>query len=196
MKLILARHGETNYNHLRKFYGSADVSLDEKGKRQAQELAEKVRKLQPTLFVRTNLQRTKQTISATEAFFPTTPTIIIPNLAEKGFGNWEGLDADEIETQYPEDWEKWLSAPLTYTPATVEPFDYFRTRVQQGLQWLLEHVTESDVVFIVAHLGSLRLIYQELIDPTADFYSLDFKASCYSTIEFRNGSVYQWEMNQ
>ena len=43
MKLILARHGEPNYNHLRKFYGSADVSLDEKGKRQAQELAEKVR---------------------------------------------------------------------------------------------------------------------------------------------------------
>ena len=176
MKLILARHGETNYNHLRKFYGSADVSLDEKGKRQARELAGKVRKLHPTLFVKTNLQRTKQTISATEAFFPTTPTMIIPDLAEKGFGNWEGLDADEIEARYPEDWKKWLAAPLTYTPATVEPFDHFQTRVQQGLRWLLEHVTESDVVFIVAHLGSLRLIYQELVDPTADFYSLDFKA--------------------
>ncbi|MBB1069492.1 histidine phosphatase family protein [Limosilactobacillus sp. RRLNB_1_1] len=195
MKLILARHGETNYNHLRKFYGSTDVSLDEKGKKQAQDLAEKVRKLHPTLFVRTNLRRTKQTISAIEAFFPTTPTMIIPDLAEKGFGNWEGLDADEIEAKYPEDWQKWLAAPLTYTPATVEPFDHFQTRVHQGLRWLLEHVTESDVVFIVAHLGSLRLIYQELVDSTADFYSLDFKASCYSILELKNGEVSRQQLN-
>ncbi|MBB1079440.1 histidine phosphatase family protein [Limosilactobacillus sp. STM2_1] len=195
MKLILARHGETNYNRLKKFYGTADVSLDEKGNGQAQVLAEKVKGLHPTLFVRTNLQRTGQTINPIKKILPTVPTIIVPDLAEKGFGNWEGLDANEIEARYPKDWERWLKAPLTYTPSTVESFSHFKQRVHRGLQWLLNHTTESDVAFVVAHLGSLRLIYQELVDSKADFYSLDFKASCYSIVDLKNHNAYRWKIN-
>ena len=43
MKLILARHGETEFNRLRKFYGTADVKIDEKGKEQAKLLATYIR---------------------------------------------------------------------------------------------------------------------------------------------------------
>ena len=55
---------------------------------------------------------------------------------------------------------------------------------------------ENDVVFVVAHLGSIRIIYQELVDPTADFYSLNFPASCYSVINLKNGIVQNWYLNQ
>lgn len=196
MKLILARHGETEFNRLRKFYGTADVEIDTKGQEQAKILADKVKKLSPTLFVTTNLKRTSQTLEPIKVNYPTVPTIVLPNFAEKGFGNWEGLDADEIETKYPGEWKKWLAAPLTYTPPTVEAFSDFKNRVKDGLHWLLDHTMENDIVFVVAHLGSIRIIYQDLIDPAADFYSLKFPASCYSVINIKNGAVESWHLNQ
>lgn len=196
MKLILARHGETEFNRLRKFYGTADVKIDEKGKEQAKLLATKVNKLYPTVFVVTNLKRTTETLAPLKEQRPTVPTIILPDFAEKGFGDWEGLDADEIEERYPEEWEKWLAAPLTYTPPTVESFNNFQKRVGQGVQWLLEHTVEDDVVCVVAHLGTIRIIYQKLIDSYADFYSLNFPASCYSVIEIKNGIVQNTILNQ
>lgn len=196
MKLILARHGETEFNRLRKFYGTANVEIDEKGKEQAKLLATKVNKLYPTLFVVTNLKRTTETLVPLREQRPTVPTIVLPDFAEKGFGDWEGLDAEEIEERYPDEWEKWLAAPLTYTPPTIEAFSDFKERVNYGLRWLLDHTMENDVVFVVAHLGSIRIIYQELVDPTADFYSLKFLASCYSVINIKNGIVQNWYLNQ
>lgn len=196
MKLLLARHGETEYNRQRKFYGAADVSLDERGRKQAVALATKVVNEHPTLLVKTNLQRTAQTLAPLRERLPQTPVITIPALAEKGFGSWEGLDADEIEARYPTEWKKWLAAPLTYTPPTVESFAEFKQRVHAGLQWLLQHTAADDTVFLVAHLGTIRLIYQELVDPTINFYSLDFKASYFSIIEIEDGKVQRWQLNQ
>lgn len=196
MKLILARHGETIFNRQRKFYGTTNVSLDSLGEQQAKTLADKVIKLHPTLFVQTNLQRTGQTLRPLKEKRPATPTIILPDLAEKGFGKWEGLDADEIESRYPQEWQQWLQAPLTFTPPTVEAFNDFKVRVHYGLRWLLGHTMENDVVLVVAHLGTLRLIYQELVDPQADFYSLNFKASCYSMLLLKAGVVQKWQLNQ
>lgn len=195
MKLILARHGETEFNRLKKFYGTTDVSLDKQGQKQAQLLALKVNKLHPTLFVQTNLKRTEQTLQPLKDLRPVIPTVTLPDLAEKGFGNWEGLDANEIEARYPAEWQKWLAAPLLYTPPTVEAFSDFKERVHYGLQWLLGHTMENDIVFVVAHLGTIRLLYQELVDPTADFYSLDFRAACYSTLTITNGFVQNWQLN-
>lgn len=196
MKLLLTRHGETNYNRQRKFYGSADVGLDEHGRQQALTLANKVENEQPTILVRTNLKRTLQTLQPLKKRVPDVPEIILPDLAEKGFGSWEGLDADEIEARYPVEWWRWLAAPLSYTPATVEPFVNFQARVHRGLSWLLRHTQENDVVLVVAHLGTIRLIYQELVAPNADFYSLKFPASCYTTIEIQTGKVVSWQLNQ
>lgn len=196
MKLILARHGETEFNRLRKFYGTADVDINDHGKEQAELLARKLDVLSPTLLVTTNLKRTMETLEPLRKMYPLTPSIILPDFAEKGFGKWEGLDADEIEERYPEEWEKWLAAPLTYTPPTVESFNNFQKRVGQGVQWLLEHTVEDDVVCVVAHLGTIRIIYQKLIDSYADFYSLNFPASCYSVIEIKNGIVQNTILNQ
>lgn len=196
MKLLLARHGETEYNKQRKFYGTADVDLDEKGRKQALTLANKVVAAQPTVLVQTNLRRTQETLQPLKGDLPNVPVITIPNLAEKGFGAWEGLDADQIEARFPEDWEKWLQAPLTYTPPTVESFAAFKQRVHAGLQWLLQHLNDDDTAMVVAHLGSIRLIYQELVDSAADFYSLDFKAACYTTIALQDGQATRWQLNQ
>ncbi|MBA1395084.1 histidine phosphatase family protein, partial [Lactobacillus sp. XV13L] len=115
MKLLVARHGETFLNKQRKFYGTLDAKLDKTGLQQAQILAKKVILRHPTILAQTNLQRTIDTLSPIRKMLPNLPVITIPDLMEKGFGDWEGLDADQIQQRYPLEWEKWLSDPLNYT---------------------------------------------------------------------------------
>lgn len=197
MKLLLTRHGETTYNKQRKFYGSADVSLDAHGQAQAQQLADKLIAQQLTALVKTNLQRTAQTLAPIRHRQPHLPVVTLPDLAEKGFGNWEGLDADQIEAAYPGEWQKWLATPLTYTPPTVESFAAFVTRVHHGMDWLLSHLRADDTALVVAHLGTIRVLYQALVAPQADFYSLQFPAACYTSIELDDHrNLVKVELNQ
>lgn len=182
MKLILARHGETVLNQQHKFYGSLDTNLDQKGQQQAVELAKKVAIEQPTIIVRTPLTRTMQTLAPFIQHNPLIPVLEIPELVEKDFGNWEGLDADEIQARYPQEWQTWLDHPLTYTPPTSESFQAFEDRVLRSLLQLLNKFDENDSVFIVAHLGTLRIFYQALVKNDY-FYDIQFKAGDYSLIE-------------
>lgn len=195
MKLLVARHGETDFNRQRKFYGNLDVPLNKKGYKQAQILAHKVIVKELTMLVQTNLQRTHATLEPIIYQLSSIPVLTIPDLAEKGFGCWEGLDADQIQAQNPEHWQKWLEAPLNYTPPTIESFSNFRKRVKRGLNWLLTHSQAEDTIFLVAHLGTLRIIYQELIDVHADFYSLEFKAGCYTEYIINSKTVKLGKIN-
>lgn len=191
MELILARHGETEYNRQRKFYGSRDVSLNQTGQQQACQLATRLLKkeAQPTQIVVTDLVRTWETVRPYQSRRSLCSLTVLPELAEKGFGAWEGLDANEIEAQYPDEWAAWLQAPLSYTPPRAEPFAEFAARVRQGEHNLLRQVAADDRVLIVAHLGSLRVIYQDLVDATRDFYTIDFQAGHYSVVHLDDHQV-------
>ena len=112
----------------------------------------------------------------------------MPDLAEKGFGRWEGLDANQIQAQDPDHWQRWLAAPLTYTPPSVEPFHDFETRVERGLKWLKQHAVATEVIFLVAHLGTLRVIDQLLLQDQTYFYDRQFQSACYT--------LYEWDAQQ
>ena len=90
---------------------------------------------------------------------------------ERDFGLWEGRTANEIQAAFPLVWEEWLESPFDVTPSKAEPFQKFKDRVQSIVEEIRE--TDDDEIAIVGHLGVLRLIYQFLVDPEADFWSID-----------------------
>lgn len=159
MKLYLMRHGETDYNKARCFYGSHDVSINQTGQEQAKSLRQLVKDLSIQAIYTSNLKRSQQTARLVfgDKVFQTRA-----GFDEKGFGLWEGLTADQIQAQFPEAWEAWLQAPFDVTPPQAEAFSDFQTRVWQTLDELLED-NPFEQIALVAHLGVLRLIYQHLI---------------------------------
>lgn len=183
MKLLVARHGETAQNLAKKFYGGLDVPLDKTGQQQAQQLAQKLAATPITGVIRSDLQRAAQTLAPIQAGHPACRVVVDADLNEKRFGNWENLDADEIQAADPLNWQRWLDAPLTFAPPTVEGFPAFQKRVSRGLWQTLDQFAATDTVLLVAHLGTLRVIYQELVDPTADFWAVHFDAGAYSTYD-------------
>lgn len=189
MTLYLMRHGETDYNHQRRFYGSIDAPLNQRGMEQSIEIGRQMRSYPVSYVYVSGLQRAQQT--ADLIFETGPPREVCIGLNEKDFGLWEGLTADEIQQKFPSVWQAWLEEPLEVVPPAAEAFSAFRDRVIATVKELqLSH--RADDVAIVGHLGVLRLIYQELVDKEAVFWDIDFpqgQVLCYEKAP--DGSV-EW----
>ena len=167
-KWYLIRHGETDFNKKRFFYGKADVSINETGKEQATLLHQLMKGKSISRVYTSQLKRTQETAAI---IFPDQTPTAYKALNERDFGLWEGRTANEIQAAFPLVWEEWLESPFDVTPSKAEPFQKFKDRVQSIVEEIRE--TDDDEIAIVGHLGVLRLIYQFLVDPEADFWSID-----------------------
>lgn len=167
-KWYLIRHGETDFNKKRFFYGKADVSINETGKEQASNILQLLKGRDISRIYTSQLKRTQETATI---IFPDQIPKAYKALNERDFGLWEGRTANEIQAAFPLVWEEWLESPFDVTPSKAEPFQKFKDRVQSIVEEIRE--TDDDEIAIVGHLGVLRLIYQFLVDPEADFWSID-----------------------
>ena len=167
-KWYLIRHGETDFNKKRFFYGKADVSINETGKEQASNIHQLLKGRDISPIYTSQLKRTQETATI---IFPDQIPKAYKALNERDFGLWEGRTANEIQAAFPLVWEEWLESPFDVTPSKAEPFQKFKDRVQSIVEEIRE--TDDDEIAIVGHLGVLRLIYQFLVDPEADFWSID-----------------------
>ncbi|MCK3942562.1 histidine phosphatase family protein [Streptococcus suis] len=179
MKIYLMRHGETDLNKKRCFYGNLDVSINQRGREQALVLHTLMHDIPVDKVYVSSLRRSQETA---QLVFPVSIPIPLKNLDEKGFGLWEGLTADQIQEQFPLEWEAWLAEPFTYKPPEAEAFEEFQDRVWNEVDRLVnEHPRHS--LALVAHLGVLRLIYQRLVDPSALFWDIDFPQGTVTVVE-------------
>lgn len=167
-KWYLIRHGETDFNKKRFFYGKADVSINETGKEQAALLHQLMKGRSISQVYTSQLKRTQETAAI---IFPDHTPMAYKALNERDFGLWEGRTANEIQAAFPLVWEEWLESPFKVTPSKAEPFNKFKERVWSIVQEIRE-TADSEIV-IVGHLGVLRLIYQYLVNTEADFWSID-----------------------
>lgn len=164
----LMRHGQTVCNQEKRFYGSLESPLTDKGCSQAKRMAQLLEAHEVEHVYVSQLSRSQETA---RLVFPNRSFTVLPGLNEKDFGLWEGKTADEIEQAFPEEWKQWLEAPLCYTPPEAEPFSQFKERVQACMQSIL--ATPAQSLAIVAHLGVLRVIYQTFVDSSKDFWDID-----------------------
>ena len=167
-KWYLIRHGETDFNKKRFFYGKADVSINETGKEQAALLHQLMKGRRVSQVYTSQLKRTKETAAI---IFPDQNPTAYKALNERDFGLWEGRTANEIQAAFPLVWEEWLESPFEVTPSKAESFDKFKDRVWSIVKEIRE--TADPEIVIVGHLGVLRLIYQFLVNTEADFWSID-----------------------
>ncbi len=98
--LVLLRHGRTEWNHVRRAQGHADVPLDEVGRAQAAAVAPTVAKLAPSRLWSSDLARATQTASYLAAACGL-PVEEDPRLREFSVGERTGLTWEESVTRFP-----------------------------------------------------------------------------------------------
>jgi broad specificity phosphatase PhoE len=99
--LLIARHGETDWNRERRWQGHADLPLNDTGREQARALARELAPDPPSAVYTSDLARSRETaaIVAGELGLPVTSDA---RLREVDVGEWSGLLWSEIEERYPE----------------------------------------------------------------------------------------------
>jgi broad specificity phosphatase PhoE len=96
--LLLARHGETDWNRARRWQGHADPPLNDFGREQARALAAAVTDVDA--IYASDLVRARQTAEIVAAEHGV-PVLVEPRLREVDVGEWSGLTNDEIAERFP-----------------------------------------------------------------------------------------------
>src|SRR5947208_8271356 len=98
--LLLARHGETDWNREGRWQGWADPPLNEAGRSQAHELAEQLRHVSFDAVYSSDLRRAHETAEIVAAPHGV-PVVPDEGLREIDIGPWSGLTRAVIEERYP-----------------------------------------------------------------------------------------------
>ena len=111
-RLILWRHGRTEWNAAGRFQGRMDPPLDEVGRRQAVDAAPHLIASAAlgadTVVLSSDLERAADTAAAITRLLGV-QLLLDAGLRENGMGTWEGLTRDEVADRYPEQYADWLA---------------------------------------------------------------------------------------
>lgn len=105
-RLILVRHGQTDWNTERRIQGGTDIPLNEEGRQQAHLLAQRL-KDEPLDHIYSSHQiRAKETAEIIAQFHPHTPFTVRWDLGEYNLGILEGMKIEEVHEKYEQkDWD-------------------------------------------------------------------------------------------
>ena len=153
MKLLLIRHGQTNWNLEQRFQGQSDIPLNETGRKQADALADHLSAEHFDAIYSSDLQRATETakIICKSEFHSD------PRLREVNFGDWEGLTYDEIKAKHPETLAAWEDDIYKNAPPNGETLEGLAVRVHFMLDELRENHEDQNIL-IVAHGGVLQTL--------------------------------------
>lgn len=153
MRLLLARHGETDYNHEWRFQGRSDLGLNRAGRQQAEELRQRLSREPLDVIYASNLKRAAETADII-ARGRGLRVEFSENLAELDFGGCEGLTHAEIVERYPD----WQPGDDDFTAYGGESLGQLGQRVRAFEKELRgENPAEADIL-IIAHAGPLRVL--------------------------------------
>nr|WP_299411276.1 histidine phosphatase family protein [Acaryochloris sp. IP29b_bin.148] len=111
LRLILVRHGETEWNRRGQFQGQIDVPLNDNGRQQGQQAADFLKDVPIDFAISSSLARPKETAELILKHHPQVSLDLSEPLWEISHGTWEGCLESEIEIRYPGELERWRTMP-------------------------------------------------------------------------------------
>ena len=149
-RLIVWRHGRTEWNATGRFQGQADVPLDELGLLQAKRAAPVLAALAPERIVASDLSRARQT-AAPLAELTGLAVSTDPRLREIHVGSWEGLTSDEVAAVDPERAARYFAGEDIRRSATGETVGEVSARVAEALTEIAEGTADGATAVVVMH---------------------------------------------
>jgi broad specificity phosphatase PhoE len=154
IRLVVWRHGNTDWNAGGRVQGQSDVPLNDVGRQQAVEAAELLVRLRPAAIVASDLRRAADTASALAALTGLSVKHD-SRLRERFFGHWEGLLMREVAERFPAEYARW-TAGESVLGGTVETLDDLGKRVSEALQSAAELAPPGGTVVVASHGAAAR----------------------------------------
>ncbi|MGK5113341.1 MULTISPECIES: histidine phosphatase family protein [unclassified Geodermatophilus] len=160
-RLLIWRHGRTEWNAVGRFQGQLDPPLDDEGRRQAAvaapHLAAGGALPAGTVVVSSDLVRAVETAESLTAVLGV-PLRLDPRLREVGMGSWEGLTREEVAERHPEQYADWIAGRPIRGRGGEDAAD-----VPARALAALRDLPEAPVAVVVTHGGTSARLMEALL---------------------------------
>ena len=150
--ILLARHGETDWNHEGRFQGWADPPVNATGLAQAVDLSVALMAEELAAVYSSPLRRAYETAEVVAASRGLAP-VSVDALREVDVGSWSGLTRAEIEQRFPEQYARWLDYGQGWEDG--ETYEQMSERVVRALLELAA-AHDGQRILAVTHGGPMR----------------------------------------
>lgn len=180
-RLILIRHGITEWNLKKRYCGDADVALSQEGKKQARKLYHRLKTERVHKIYSSDKRRALETANI---IFKKQRIKKNPDLKEMHFGCFEGLTHKEIIKKYPKVYKKWLRDPFGTAIPEGERLADFKKRVVKAIKRIIL-VNPGKTIAVVCHGGVISVFMTHIL-KTRDFWKYIPKSTSLSIIDYQN----------
>jgi broad specificity phosphatase PhoE len=156
-RIVLIRHGETVGDSSVRYYGRTDVALSDRGREQVRQAALALPGDAFPLVLTSPLARAWQSARIAA---PRRRMLLLDELREVDFGEWEGLTAEEIRARDPVRFEEWRQRRPGFAYPGGERTADFQARVDRAVEGMRASGVAS--ILVVVHKGVIRAITRRL----------------------------------
>lgn len=188
MKLILVRHGETDWNRTGRCQGISDIDLNNNGKKQIQELADSLKAENIRAVYSSDLKRAVETARAIASHHNLSVNIE-KDLREMDQGELEGLLFTEIRERYDHVLREWRESPETLKLPKGESLTELQERALRAFNKILARHSGQTVVTVSHNLTITTLLCEFTGVGLKGFRDFKLKAACKNHLVCNEDSV-------
>lgn len=154
LEIYLTRHGETEWNKIKRMQGQSDSPLTEFGVKQAEWLAERLQSKTFTYIYTSPLGRAKETALIVNKGLGA-KVVEDDRLKEIYMGDWEGRLVSDLEKEFPQENNAFWHNPLAFKMAGKESFQEVHNRAADFFEDMLSKHGDGKIL-VVAHAIILK----------------------------------------
>ena len=183
MKLVLVRHGETEWNKTGRFQGHYDIAMNERGIAQARETAQAVTAWKHSVVYASPLHRTMQ-VAQEISRVGGRPVVPVEGFKEWSLGDLEGITGEEWRAGWPEVYAAWRSDPATVSMPNGESLVGLQERAWNALEELELAHADDETLIVVSHNFAIRAMVSKVLGlPLSNFHRMSLSLSSICVIE-------------
>lgn len=187
-RLLLVRHGETDWNREGRFQGQIDIPLNAHGTSQARAAREFLAPVEIQRAYTSTMARPRQTAEVILEPHPGVPLTTTSGLIEIGHGLWEGCLEEEIAASWPGLLADWKRAPHTVTMPEGETLQQVWDRSVATWRTIVRGLSERETALVVAHDAVNKTILCALLGLSpADIWMVKQGNGGVSVVDYPHG---------
>lgn len=190
VRLLLVRHGETEWNRQTRFQGQIDVPLNDNGRQQAQKAGEFLQNVAIDFAVSSTMARPKETAEIILQHHPDVNLEVQDGLREISHGLWEGKLELEIDQEFPGELHRWRTIPAQVQMPEGENLQQVWERSTATWQAIVQTAQENQLQtgLIVAHDATNKTLLCHILGLSADnFWNFRQGNGAVSVIDYPTG---------
>lgn len=197
MRIYLVRHGETEWNRIRRFQGRSDLPLNPKGIKQVKALALALKDKPLTAIYTSPLIRAVETARLINVFHPSTPIFEEKGFIEMDLGEFDGMNVRDWAEQYPDVQKAWHENPASVKMPGGESLMEVQVRAKEALERITRnHPTDATLLISSHNFVNLTLLCDLLKIPLHRFRELRQENAAFNVIRKKGDRFYVEVMNE